>query len=153
MPRCLRLVNVALRAPRPPAAVAGSSTRSLLEKASSTTQVLSPNATSAFKPSLLPSLRPLLQSSPSSVLPSSLLNPWFRSALSNPLSSPVPLLSQTLSPTSQFQQLRFKARGTEYQPSQRVRKRRHGFLARKKTPGGRSILVRRREKGRRFLSH
>jgi large subunit ribosomal protein L34 len=40
-----------------------------------------------------------------------------------------------------------------YQPSQRKRKRKHGFLARKRTLGGRKILARRKEKGRRFLSH
>ena len=49
--------------------------------------------------------------------------------------------------------VRFASRGTEYQPSQRVRKRKYGFLARKKTPGGRKILQRRRAKGRMFLSH
>lgn len=52
-----------------------------------------------------------------------------------------------------LQQVRFAARGTEYQPSQRVRKRRHGFLARKRTASGRRVLVRRRLKGRRYLSH
>ena len=51
------------------------------------------------------------------------------------------------------QQVRWGSRGTEYQPSQRVRKRRHGFLARKRSVSGQKILVRRRAKGRRFLSH
>ncbi|KAG2145953.1 ribosomal protein L34-domain-containing protein [Suillus bovinus] len=50
-------------------------------------------------------------------------------------------------------QRRFASRGTEYQPSQRKRKRKHGFLARKKTATGRKILARRLLKGRRFLSH
>ncbi|KAN0091060.1 hypothetical protein V8E55_004626 [Tylopilus felleus] len=49
--------------------------------------------------------------------------------------------------------VRFASRGTEYQPSQRVRKRKFGFLARKKTPGGRKVHQRRRTKGRMFLSH
>ncbi|CAZ86499.1 unnamed protein product [Tuber melanosporum] len=40
-----------------------------------------------------------------------------------------------------------------YNPSHRVRKRRLGFLARKRTPGGRGVLRRRRLKGRKSLTH
>ncbi|KAF8891650.1 ribosomal protein L34-domain-containing protein [Infundibulicybe gibba] len=50
-------------------------------------------------------------------------------------------------------QLRHAQRGNEYQPSQRKRKRKHGFLARKRSLGGRKILVRRMTKGRKYLSH
>ncbi len=39
-----------------------------------------------------------------------------------------------------------------YQPSVIVRKRRHGFRARKATVGGRNILRARRAKGRKRLS-
>lgn len=43
--------------------------------------------------------------------------------------------------------------GMEYQPSQRKRKRKHGFLTRNRTRLGRKTLANRRLKGRRFLSH
>ncbi|KAJ7045356.1 ribosomal protein L34-domain-containing protein [Mycena alexandri] len=52
-----------------------------------------------------------------------------------------------------LQQLRYAKMGHEFQPSQRVRKRRHGFLARKKSLGGRKIIARRRAKGRKYLTY
>ena len=67
--------------------------------------------------------------------------------------------SSTLPPPSRpsllslLPQVRTVTYGSEYQPSQRVRKRRHGFLARIRSRGGRKVLIRRRMKGRRFLSH
>ncbi|CAG8798485.1 33940_t:CDS:2, partial [Racocetra persica] len=45
-------------------------------------------------------------------------------------------------------QVRFKAYGREYQPSNLIRKRRNGFLARLRRKSGRRILARRRLKGR-----
>ncbi|MFA5987615.1 MAG: 50S ribosomal protein L34 [Candidatus Paceibacterota bacterium] len=39
-----------------------------------------------------------------------------------------------------------------YQPKKRKRKTTHGFLARKKTAGGRKTLKRRLQKGRKKLS-
>lgn len=39
-----------------------------------------------------------------------------------------------------------------FQPSNLVRKRRHGFRARMATPGGRNILNARRRQGRKKLS-
>ncbi|KAF9196685.1 hypothetical protein BGZ49_002725 [Haplosporangium sp. Z 27] len=50
-------------------------------------------------------------------------------------------------------QARFVSYGREYQPSQRVRKRRHGFLARMKSRGGRKVIQNRLLKGRKYLSH
>ncbi|KZF24586.1 hypothetical protein L228DRAFT_99800 [Xylona heveae TC161] len=49
-------------------------------------------------------------------------------------------------------QLRTVVRNT-FRPSHRVRKRRHGFLARRRSRTGRQTLTRRRAKGRGDLSH
>ncbi|KAJ3150404.1 39S ribosomal protein L34, mitochondrial [Geranomyces variabilis] len=48
---------------------------------------------------------------------------------------------------------RFATYGNEYQPSNLKRKRRHGFLKRLRTLGGRKMLKRRMLKGRLRLSH
>ncbi|KAI8821796.1 ribosomal protein L34-domain-containing protein [Fimicolochytrium jonesii] len=48
---------------------------------------------------------------------------------------------------------RFVSYGREYQPSTIKRKRRHGFLKRLRTLGGRMILKRRMLKGRKNLSY
>ncbi|KAM6502349.1 Ribosomal protein L34 domain containing protein [Amanita muscaria] len=64
-----------------------------------------------------------------------------------------PWLSPQTFPSFPFLQVRSIQRGAEYQPSQRKRKRKHGFLARKRSLGGRKVLSRRAAKGRRYLSH
>jgi large subunit ribosomal protein L34 len=38
-----------------------------------------------------------------------------------------------------------------YKPKKRKRKKTHGFLSRTKTPGGKNVLKRRRQKGRKRL--
>ncbi|TKA27740.1 hypothetical protein B0A50_04841 [Salinomyces thailandicus] len=50
-------------------------------------------------------------------------------------------------------QLARGAKRDTFNPSHRVRKRRHGFLARLRTRTGRKVLLRRKLKGRNTLSH
>ncbi|GAA5906202.1 hypothetical protein JCM5296_005537 [Sporobolomyces johnsonii] len=78
-----------------------------------------------------------------------------RPSLAPPSSISSPILSLLAAPSSrvQPQQKRFAVYGNEYQPSQVRRKRKHGFLARKRTQSGRRTLKRRWMKGRKFLSH
>ncbi|KAK9895633.1 hypothetical protein P389DRAFT_152182 [Cystobasidium minutum MCA 4210] len=85
-----------------------------------------------------------LQSSNSSILLSRFPSLSLLSA------SPIPSASSSIAGQTQVRTVTY---GSEYQPSQRVRKRRHGFLARRRSKGGRKVLIRRRMKGRRFLSH
>jgi len=103
-----------------------------------------------------------LASLASSSLPSALF--FSRPTLLSPLASrptSSPLTSLLLAAGAHHPQrapfstslARPNARGAEYQPSQRKRKRRHGFLQRLKWVSGRKILGRRRNKGKRFLSH
>ncbi|XP_009566629.2 39S ribosomal protein L34, mitochondrial isoform X2 [Cuculus canorus] len=51
------------------------------------------------------------------------------------------------------QQIRMKARGNEYQPNNRKRKRTHGWIKRISTPAGVEVILRRMLKGRKSLSH
>ncbi|KAJ4518265.1 hypothetical protein HRR83_003282 [Exophiala dermatitidis] len=64
--------------------------------------------------------------------------------------SSLPALSRSFSTTSAL--FGYRRRMDTYSPSRRVQKRRHGYLARLKTKGGREVLKRRRLKGRKYLS-
>lgn len=50
-------------------------------------------------------------------------------------------------------QIRCAQYGREYQPNNLQRKRKHGYLKRKRTAAGRKILEARKAKGRKWLSH
>ncbi|KAI9251710.1 ribosomal protein L34-domain-containing protein [Sporodiniella umbellata] len=69
------------------------------------------------------------------------------------LSSSLGVFRNPLTQAFNTTQMRFTTRGNTYQPSQLVRKRRHGFLNRLATKNGRHILNRRRMKGRKNMSH
>ncbi|XP_021234042.1 39S ribosomal protein L34, mitochondrial [Numida meleagris] len=56
-------------------------------------------------------------------------------------------------PTWSHQQIRTKARGNEYQPNNRKRKRTHGWIKRISTPAGIEVILRRMLKGRKSLTH
>ncbi|XP_071347255.1 large ribosomal subunit protein bL34m isoform X2 [Trachinotus anak] len=53
----------------------------------------------------------------------------------------------------QYQQVRTRKRGTEYQPKNLKRKRTHGWIKRISSQGGIEVLLRRMLKGRKSLSH
>ncbi|XP_061653760.1 39S ribosomal protein L34, mitochondrial [Phyllopteryx taeniolatus] len=53
----------------------------------------------------------------------------------------------------QYQQVRTRKRGIEYQPKNLKRKRTHGWIKRLSTRGGIEVLLRRMLKGRKSLSH
>ncbi|KAF8170169.1 ribosomal protein L34-domain-containing protein [Mycena galopus ATCC 62051] len=102
----------------------------------------------AHPPRLAPAIgpRPCLIGTALQNTPLRLSRPQFLPLFAPSIGAPSPVLAS-------LQQLRYAKMGHEYQPSQRVRKRRHGFLARKRSAGGRKILARRRAKGRKYLTH
>ncbi|XP_048351819.1 39S ribosomal protein L34, mitochondrial [Sphaerodactylus townsendi] len=52
-----------------------------------------------------------------------------------------------------YQQIRTKARGNEYQPSNIKRKHKHGWIKRIRTASGIEVILRRMLKGRKSLTH
>ncbi|KAL4964717.1 mitochondrial 54S ribosomal protein bL34m [Aspergillus stella-maris] len=69
-----------------------------------------------------------------------------------PQTTPTSILSQLPQTRSFSVSAALGAPRKTYNPSRRVQKRRHGFLARLRTKNGREILKRRRAKGRKALS-
>ena len=132
--------------PRISPAVLRATTHSRVASASATRLLPAPRVPTTC--SGLPSMfaKPVGMSPMLSLATPSLLS-TLRTRINTPLNSVVSL------PTPTLQTVRHRTGGATYQPSQRKRKRTHGFLTRKKTKDGQDILRRRRLKGRRFLSH
>ncbi|XP_033926756.1 large ribosomal subunit protein bL34m [Melopsittacus undulatus] len=76
-------------------------------------------------------------------------------ALELPLRGHLPFKPVGISPVCPWthQQIRTKARGNEYQPNNRKRKRTHGWIKRISTPAGIEVILRRMLKGRKSLTH
>lgn len=90
-----------------------------------------------------------------------LLSSWtvLRSAAQPQISRCGPISSQAegsgvfQQPPWQYQQVRTRKRGTEYQPKNIKRKRTHGWIKRISSQGGIEVILRRMLKGRKSLSH
>ncbi|PGH07701.1 ribosomal protein L34 [Blastomyces parvus] len=106
-----------------------------------------PTAATATTSSSQPSTLHSLLRSPTT--PTAFAQPTRATTAGSPL-LPLSILSFPIRPFSASAAL--GAKRNTYNPSRRVQKRRHGFLARLKSTSGRKILARRRAKGRKYLS-
>ncbi|KAI9834836.1 MAG: hypothetical protein M1819_002744 [Sarea resinae] len=104
------------------------------------------------RPSILPSSPLALARLSPPTTPGTLLPSAFPSTTTSATTTLDLLPKPTSHPGLAAQQIRCGPRNT-LDPSHRVRKRRHGFLARRKSRTGMAILRRRRAKGRSTLSH
>ncbi|GAA5970406.1 hypothetical protein JCM11641_001699 [Rhodosporidiobolus odoratus] len=144
MPRLPRTLPSSLRRTSPSSALSPSITSS--GRPTTTTVVSASRAlhtTPLFRPTALTSLTLFRSSGCPSLSPSS-----FSPSILSPLAQ-----SSPSSIGFGREQVRTAVYGAEYQPSQVKRKRTHGFLARKRSRNGRKVLVRRWNKGRKYLSH
>lgn len=132
--------------PRLPPIIARALARPVRSMNASISQVSSIPRNTVFTPPTLPVFGRKSTSITSVFLPTSPLVLTSANAL-------LSAQSTTCTSSPSMTQIRYRARGMEYQPSQRKRKRRHGYLARIRTKGGRKILERRRKKGRWHLTH
>ncbi|PWN29596.1 hypothetical protein BDZ90DRAFT_258508 [Jaminaea rosea] len=105
-----------------------------------------PRASPAFRST--PASRPLY-----GPVTSLLFSSRIKTSASRSVSSPLASLIAAPSQPHALGAIRWTTYGSEYQPSQRKRKRKHGFLARLRCRNGRKTLLRRKKQGRRFLSH
>ncbi|KAL1974292.1 hypothetical protein VTN31DRAFT_4496 [Thermomyces dupontii] len=132
----LRCTRAAFMRPLPTSAMAAAAVRVAVSP--SRTRTLSHLAARA------PS-RPLAAATTTTTTTTTMASTWTSSLLRPSFSSPIQ--SRAFSASAHL-----AAKRDTYNPSRLVQKRRHGFLARVKTRGGRNILKRRRAKKRKTMS-
>ncbi|BCR92036.1 mitochondrial 54S ribosomal protein bL34m [Aspergillus chevalieri] len=101
----------------------------------------------SFSSLLTSRISPSLPTTTTAITPRTTPTSTFTSPLQSPLTSALNSQTRPFSASACLAGKRIT-----YNPSRRVQKRRHGFLARLRTRGGRKILMRRRARGKKALS-